>query len=356
MELYIAGGCGEHGRNCFWFAEGEEAYLVDCGRMAGAEPPEDLPKLTTEQIQRLRGVFLTHSHADHTGALPWLFEQGYKGPVIATSPTLEQLPFPCGNSMSLDELCKQEKGVFRGIQITWGRSGHCAGSVWLQFAWHGKTLLFSGDYSEQSEVYPCDKLRGSYADLAVVDCAYGSWEPEREDGRSEIVRTIRETLAETLLLFLPVPKYGRGLELLHLLHKECPELRYYGDEHFCKQVKSAESGTPWYQCVSSELEACIQPDGQETEGIVFLSDPQLRGDTGKRAQELLSLGAVGIMTGTADRGSLSEKLMQSGAMHFCRYPVHLNEGMCSELIQKNFFQRVIRYHSPEYHYVRRWEI
>lgn len=61
-------------------------------------------------------------------------------------------------------------------------------------------------------MYPCDKLRGSYADLAVVDCAYGSWEPERED--------------------------GRGLELLHLLHKKCPELRYYGDEHFSKQVKS----------------------------------------------------------------------------------------------------------------------
>lgn len=356
MELYIAGGCGEHGRNCFWFAKGEEAYLVDCGRMAGAEAPEDLPRLTPEQIRRLRGVFLTHSHADHSGALPWLFGQGYKGPVIATTPTLEQLSFPCTNGVSLDELCKQGKGVFRDIQITWGRSGHCAGSVWLRLEWRGKTLLFSGDYSEQSEVYPCDKLRGCYADLAVVDCAYGSWEPYPEDGRSGIVKAVRLALCKTPLLFLPVPKYGRGLELLHRLYKECRELKYYGDALFCRQVKSAESGRTWYQGMPPEVAACIQPDGQETEGIVFLSDPQLRGETGKRAQELLSQGAVGIMTGTADRGSLSEELLQDGSMQFCRYPVHLNETLCSELIQKNFFQRVIRYHSPEYHYMRRWEL
>lgn len=160
--------------------------------MAGVEFADSLPRLNTEQIKRLRGVFLTHSHADHSAALPWLFQQGYSGPVIATAPTFAQLPFACENALHLDELCKFEKGVFRDVFITWGLSGHCAGSVWLQFDWHGKTLLFSGDYTEQSEVYPCDKIRGKEADLAVLDCAYGTWTPEKGDGREETALAVRD--------------------------------------------------------------------------------------------------------------------------------------------------------------------
>ena len=70
MELYIAGGVGEHGRNCFFLQNGGDAILVDCGLMAGSDDP--LPRLTESQIRKLKAVFLTHSHADHTGALPWL--------------------------------------------------------------------------------------------------------------------------------------------------------------------------------------------------------------------------------------------------------------------------------------------
>ena len=77
MELFIAGGCGEHGRNCFYVEHDEDAFLVDCGLLAGAE--DDLPRLNAAQIQKLRAVFLTHSHADHTGALPWLVQQGCAG-------------------------------------------------------------------------------------------------------------------------------------------------------------------------------------------------------------------------------------------------------------------------------------
>ena len=70
---------------------GGDAILVDCGLMAGSDDP--LPRLTESQIRKLKAVFLTHSHADHTGALPWLLRQGYTGPIISTTPTLQQLPF-----------------------------------------------------------------------------------------------------------------------------------------------------------------------------------------------------------------------------------------------------------------------
>ena len=102
MELFIAGGCGEHGRNCFYVEQNDTAFLVDCGLLAGAE--DDLPRLNAEQIQKLRAVFLTHSHADHTGALPWLAQQvcyaAYSDP---TALLLESYP-NAGKSLPLQRL------------------------------------------------------------------------------------------------------------------------------------------------------------------------------------------------------------------------------------------------------------
>lgn len=168
MELYIAGGVGEHGRNCFFLQNGGDAILVDCGLMAGSDDP--LPRLTESQIRKLKAVFLTHSHADHTGALPWLLRQGYTGPIISTTPTLQQLPFIVQNAVALEQVAPRNE---KCNGITWGLSGHCEGSVWLKLDWDDKAILFSGDYTEQSAVYPCDVLRNQVADLAVLDCAYG---------------------------------------------------------------------------------------------------------------------------------------------------------------------------------------
>ena len=56
MELYIAGGVGEHGRNCFFLQNGGDAILVDCGLMAGSDDP--LPRLTESQIRKLKAVVM----------------------------------------------------------------------------------------------------------------------------------------------------------------------------------------------------------------------------------------------------------------------------------------------------------
>ena len=88
MRLVIAGGVGESGRNCF-LVERERGSVFGGLRQNDGKEEHPYPDLTPEQICRVRYVFLTHSHTDHTGALPWLYENGFSGEVIASRQTLQ---------------------------------------------------------------------------------------------------------------------------------------------------------------------------------------------------------------------------------------------------------------------------
>ena len=215
MRIKLAGGVGEHGRNCF-LVQGERlSFLVDCGKMAGAEQPN--PYLEPEEIRSLSHVFLTHSHADHTGALPWLEEQGFDGIVAATPETLSQLKQMPQRTISLNEFSPPD-----GMTLKWGRSGHCTGSVWYHFHLEGRSLLFSGDYTEHSLAYVADPIRDLHADLAVLDSAYGPETRSAPEMRQGFLSEAAKSCGQGKPLVLPVPKYGRGLELAGLPEENPP--------------------------------------------------------------------------------------------------------------------------------------
>lgn len=347
MELHIAGGCGEHGRNCFHVTGERTNFLVDCGLMASEAG--GYPRLPPGDIPKIQAVFLTHSHADHTGALPWLYEKGFSGEVVASKQTLKQLPFKPAKAVPLESICPAcHDGDYRGLGVSWGRSGHCLGSVWYRFEAEERSALFSGDYTENSPVYTTDPIRGQRADLAVLDCAYGKDETTYDEACEKLTETIKQLLRRYDSIALPVPRYGRGLDLLALFVSRGLDTQYFGDAHFMEQLRAMRLSPMWYRTDGQALLKAAQPYGGHEKGIVFVSDPQLKNAASLRlVADIIEADGIALMTGTVEEGTGSAKLMSEKKMLFCRYPVHLNYPQYEELKRQNVFADVIPYHSAE---------
>ena len=87
VEVTALGGVGEFGKNCLVVRAGGEAIVVDAGI---SFPDESLPGIdrvapdfSPLAADRVAGVFLTHGHEDHIGALSRLCEVS-AAPVFAT--------------------------------------------------------------------------------------------------------------------------------------------------------------------------------------------------------------------------------------------------------------------------------
>ncbi|MBV9494410.1 MAG: ribonuclease J, partial [Acidobacteria bacterium] len=81
LRVIPLGGLGEIGMNLMVYEHGDDAVLVDCGMMfpdsATLGVDVIVPDMTYvfENASKFRGVFLTHGHEDHIGALPFLIER-----------------------------------------------------------------------------------------------------------------------------------------------------------------------------------------------------------------------------------------------------------------------------------------
>jgi len=350
MKLYVAGGCSEHGRNCFYVQKKNTALIVDCGIMK-ENPAQPYPRLSRKQIASADYLFLTHCHADHAGALLWLYENGFRGKVIASGYTLQVIPGKIKGAKTLEKLGKPLKKIRleKGLSFVWGRSGHCIGSVWLEFSLQGKKILFTGDYTEKSSAYRCDAIRRRKAETAVIDCAYGNEETDAADHLLAFGRGIDEAAASGKAMLFPVPMYGRGFDIIRMLSERV--IPVYLNPVLMDEVSDRKEDRFWLrkgmrkvlkETVFFPEEAMASAAGTRA---LLVTDSQLADERNREtALRTAETGGRVILTGKQEPAGFSRMLLDSGKAEFLRLSVHQNVSEMKRLAEKNSFGAVLPFH------------
>lgn len=261
MQITPFGAAGDVTGSAYLIETGRARVLVDFGMFQGRTftgsanvvPP-------TLAAQRLDAVVLTHAHLDHTGRLPLLAQQGYRGPVFGTPATLEltrlilddaaRLQVQDAERTNRKRAAAGEKpvrplfdsedvaaaaqlfqpigyekpqAVAPGVEITAFEAGHILGSaslrVQLADGQRRRTVIFSGDLGPRHAAILRDPAgMDGRADLVFLESTYGD-----HDHRSiaETVKEFRELVGGAVALegkiLVPTFAVGRAQTLLYHL-------------------------------------------------------------------------------------------------------------------------------------------
>ncbi len=222
----------------------ERRLLIDCGmfqgeRMCGSKnfQPFGFDPST------LDAVFVTHPHADHTGRLPKLIRDGYRGSIRMTEPCLaltrlvledafhimEDNAKRCGDPVlyqkeDLDMVEARSEGVSYhqqievapGITVMFHDAGHVLGSAFISIDAEGKRLIFSGDIGNDDVpiLPPTEPI--SHADYVVCEATYGHRVHESHSERSQKLADAMEfAIKQGGVLLIPAFSIERTQELLY---------------------------------------------------------------------------------------------------------------------------------------------
>ncbi|MDE2293748.1 MAG: MBL fold metallo-hydrolase [Elusimicrobia bacterium] len=237
-------------------AAGREA-LVDCGLFQGLKElrernwaPMPLAPGT------LDGLLLTHAHVDHSGGLPRLVRQGYKGPVYCTPATRELLRLLLPDSGHLQEeqarfankrgftkhkpalpLYTAEDGerallqleavdygrpftLAPGLEAVFHPTGHILGAAFAELRFEGRRVVFSGDLGGYGHAV----MRGpdplpDGLDAVLVESTYGGRRQDHRPIEDQLADALGPALERSGVVVIPAFAIGRTTIVLYHLRR-----------------------------------------------------------------------------------------------------------------------------------------
>ena len=239
--------------------------LIDCGLFQGQK--EWRERNWTElpiPDKEIDAVILTHAHLDHSGWIPRLVKEGFRGPIYATRATIDLCSILLPDSGHLQEEdaawankkksskhspalplytfeeAQQCLGQFRAIEFDtvkelrsdfsfkFVRAAHIVGSsmveITLKLDGQTKKLLFTGDIGRvrDSEIAPgrvlhSGPVEGESADILVMESTYGNRQHPKTDPRPELAKLITDTVNRGGSVVVPAFAVERTQKFLFML-------------------------------------------------------------------------------------------------------------------------------------------
>jgi metallo-beta-lactamase family protein len=231
-----------------------QRLLVDCGLFQGYKQLrlrnwQPIP-VTPSDVD---AVVLTHAHLDHSGYLPLLYRQGYRGRVHATQGTCDLCAILLPDSghiqeedaaflnrhgyskhspalplyskhdalLSLNLLHPVSTGKpfspIPGWQVTLRSAGHILGAASVLVEVAGRRILFSGDLGRPDDFIMNPPEAAVDADTVLIESTYGNRVHPEDNLLAELGPALKRVAARGGVAVVPVFAVGRAQALLHAI-------------------------------------------------------------------------------------------------------------------------------------------
>ena len=261
MKLTFFGAAKAVTGSCHCVEANGRKVLVDCGLQQGRDERDNSELDFVPSY--IDDVVVTHAHIDHSGRLPLLVKQGFRGNIYCTRLTAELLSIMLRDSAHIQEsdaAYENQKGrragkepveplytlvdveralrhivtceygweleISDGIKIRFADAGHLLGSasveMWLTEAGETRKIVFSGDIGNQKTPLLRAPQCIPEADYVVTESTYGDRlhnVKEKPNYSAELAQVIEETLSRGGNLVIPSFAVGRTQELLYFIRQ-----------------------------------------------------------------------------------------------------------------------------------------
>lgn len=251
LTIDFLGGAGTVTGSRYLLDDGDRSMLVDCGLFQGLKELRlrnwaPIP----EAMAAADKVLLTHAHLDHSGYLPRLVRNGWRGEVICTEATSDlcglllpdsgflqerdadfanrhgfskhrpALPLYTAND-AFDALdlfwpipFETERQIMPGVHVRFRRAGHILGAAFIELHWGGRKILFSGDLGRFDDPIMRDPEPPGDADILLVESTYGDRRHDATDPQAALGDAIERCVRRGGTVLIPTFAVGRAQSLL----------------------------------------------------------------------------------------------------------------------------------------------
>jgi metallo-beta-lactamase family protein len=277
MKITFLGAARTVTGSCFLLETKNTSMLVDCGMYQGRKTDTELNEADFPfNVGDLDYIFLTHSHIDHSGRIPKIYKDGFKGEILATKACVELCSIMLPDSGHIQEFenewinRKRERAgkepveplytsqdaidsmkLFRSIEyneiinvnnevsVRFNDAGHILGSavieVWLYEGEKEIKLVFTGDLGNHDIPILREPSIIKSADYLICESTYGDrLHEDNKDKFDKFMNAILDTLDRGGNIIIPSFAVGRAQEIIYELNKQ------YGkdDPKFNKLLKT----------------------------------------------------------------------------------------------------------------------
>jgi metallo-beta-lactamase family protein len=260
MQLRFLGAARSVTGSCYELRVGGRTVLLDCGQIQGSRLDEELNRVPLP-IGHVDAVVLSHAHIDHSGRLPLLAKQGFKGPIYTHRATGDLCAIMLTDAAYLHEKDaewqskkRRRKGlqsveplytrddaqavlaqlvgfeydvaheIVPGVQVTLRNAGHILGAAIVELALreNGRTfrLVFSGDLGYSHAPLLEAPAAIEHADLVLMESTYGGRNHRAFGATIDELRSIIRGAADGGgNILIPAFAVGRTQDLLFLLQR-----------------------------------------------------------------------------------------------------------------------------------------